>query len=76
MRPEPEWKSLDAPEVGSRWDQTNNGLTRTVRVMAIVEGYIVARLTGCTPFIIHMSDWHHQHRAKDIPQRFRRGTHK
>lgn len=74
MKPAPEWKSLPAPEIDSRWDQTSNGHTRTVRVMAIVEGYIVARLTGCTPFIIHMSDWHHHHRAKVMPQRFRRGA--
>lgn len=76
MKPEPAWKSLAVPEVNSRWDRPNNGSTRTVRVMGCVEGYVVARFTGCMPFLIHMSDWYHAYQPKIMPKRQRKGIEK
>lgn len=66
---EPAWKSLALPEINSRWDRVNSGSTRTVRVMAVVEGYVMARLSGCSPFLTHMSDWYLVYTPKILPKR-------
>jgi len=29
-----------------------------VRVMAVVEGWVVARFKSSSPFLRHMNDWH------------------
>jgi hypothetical protein len=73
---EPDWKSLPAPDVNSRWDRPHSGSTRTCRVMGVVEGYVVARHSGCSPFLIHMSDWHGIYRVKILPKRQRKGIEK
>ena len=71
--PEWKWKSLPIPETNSRWDRPDLGYGgasfRTVRVMGVVEGYVVARLSGCTPFLVHMSDWYRTYSPKIMPKR-------
>lgn len=52
----PAWKSLEVPVANSRWDYVDRD--RTVRVMGSAEGYVVARLSGSAPFLMHMSDWY------------------
>lgn len=76
MKPEPAWKSKPEPAVNSRWDRLNYNTTRTCRVMAVVEGWIVARFTGASPFVCHMSDWHLTYAEKIMPKRQRKGIEK
>jgi hypothetical protein len=65
---DPNWKSRELPAVNSRWDRKLElGMgARTVRVMGVVEGYVVARLSGSTPFLVHMSDWHDAYEPKPM----------
>jgi hypothetical protein len=62
------WKEQPIPEVGSRWDGLMFGiipgiLTRqgymqkTARVMAVADGYVMARFTHAMPFVMHLSEW-------------------
>ncbi len=45
------------PKKGERWDGLLSN--RTVRVMADpIEGYVMCRLKGAMPFLVHVSDWH------------------
>lgn len=73
---EPEWKSLSIPEPNSRWDRSHTGGTRTVRVMGYAEGYVIARHSGCFPFVTHMSDWYKIFSPKVMPKRQRKGVEK
>ena len=62
------WKSLPVPEVGSRWDGKMYGwdgekcrhygmVARTAKVMAVADGYVMARCTGAMPFVSHLNEW-------------------
>ncbi len=53
-------KQADWPKPGERWLSRDD---RTCRVMAVTEGYVVARFKGAAPFLLHANDW---------PARFRR----
>ena len=48
------------PKPGERWLSKDG---RTCRVMAVAEGYVVARFKGAGPFLLHANDW---------PKRFER----
>ncbi len=76
MKQQPAWKSLPEPTVNSRWDRPHRDTTRTVRVMGVVEGWVIARHTGCIPFTCHMSDWHSTYSEKVMPKRQRKGIEK
>jgi hypothetical protein len=80
MSSDPEWKSLPIPEINSRWDRPHLGYGgssfRTVRVMGIVEGYVVARLSGASPFLVRLSDFHRTYSPKIMPKRQRKGIEK
>ena len=39
------------PIEGTKWIRTRDG--SEARVMGVVEGYVVARLKGCVPFLRH-----------------------
>jgi hypothetical protein len=73
---EPEWKELVIPDINSRWDRSHAGGTRTVRVMGYVEGYVIARHSGCIPFVTHMSDWYKTFTPKIMPKRQRKAIEK
>ena len=48
----------DAPKKGELWDSLD-GTTRTCRVMADpIEGYVMARFKGASPWLLHVNDWH------------------
>lgn len=71
---QPSWKSLVPPDANSRWDYRNR--EKTVRVMGVAEGWVIARNTGATPFVTHMSDWHQKFTPKIMPKRQRKGIEK
>lgn len=66
---DPDWKSRELSAVNSRWDRKLDlgAPARTVRVMGVVEGYVVARFSGRMPFLTHMSDWHDAFVPKPMP---------
>lgn len=39
--------------VGSRWTDRLG----TVKIMGVVDGWIVARRPKCAPFLVHKNDW-------------------
>jgi hypothetical protein len=44
------------PKRGEVWRDVNR--SDTVRVMADpIEGYVMVRYKGATPFLVHISDW-------------------
>jgi len=59
-------KLTEAPAAGSKW----RGITIATasadprhdlfRVMGAVENYVVARRTGCAPFLTTIRDWHRE----------------
>lgn len=77
LRKTPAWKCLPLPEAGQRWDTDDMVFkqgawgrgTRTARVMAVAEGYIMARFQGAVPFVMHASDWHRKFTLKAGPAR-------
>jgi hypothetical protein len=48
---------------GQKWTRKGgSGVGRSVaRVMAITEGYVVARYTGCMPWVKHVNDFVREH---------------
>jgi len=40
---------------GSRWRRGSD--PRVIRVMGTVEGWVIARLKGRAPFMLHENDW-------------------
>lgn len=47
---------MDKPKRGEIWKDVNR--SDTVRVMADpIEGYVMVRYKGSTPFLVHISDW-------------------
>jgi hypothetical protein len=50
------------PKKGERWDAVD-GTNRTCRVMCDpVEGYVMARYKGASPWLLHVNDWHKKFR--------------
>jgi hypothetical protein len=50
----------EAPAIGSKWHKvspTGFSADATIRVMGVVENYVVARRTGCAPFLVSLRDW-------------------
>lgn len=63
-----EWSgvSIDIPAKGERWDCSR--INQTARVMADpVEGYVMVRFKGASPFLVHLSDWHKRFTRKPTP---------
>lgn len=54
---------MDEPRKNSRWRETiPTGFSadprlEVIRVMGVVENYVVARRTGCMPFVAPIRDW-------------------
>jgi Fe-S cluster biogenesis protein NfuA len=46
---------MDEPITEGRWQSRAHG--GEIRVMAVVEGWVVARHKGAAPFLCHSSDW-------------------
>lgn len=48
------------PKAGEKWrEHTDRDSPFThVRVMAVAEGYVMARYKGCIPFVEIMRSWH------------------
>ena len=47
------WSSILAPDVGSTWRDEHG----SIRVMAVVEGYVVARRPRATPFLCTLREF-------------------
>lgn len=60
------WHYDPGPAKDSRWTHEVNGIRHTVRVMATVEGYVVLRHMGCTPFLVHLSDFNQGYKPREI----------
>jgi len=54
----------DAPTPKSKWRERKPSFIAAdpkheiFRVMAVVDGYVMARRTGCMPFIVPLKQWH------------------
>ena len=46
------------PKRGERWRNTKTGQTARVMSAEPVDGYVVARYKGASPWLLHVNDWH------------------
>lgn len=56
------------PAVGSRWLDADGAHTRVVRVMAVADGWIMARRSGCIPFCTYHKDWSRRFLPAYLPE--------
>jgi hypothetical protein len=61
---------MNDPELKSHW-QDEHGL---VVVMAVVDGWIMARRLGCVPFTEPLKSWHRRFKPAALPARPRKRT--
>jgi len=52
------------PETGSRWTRKKDA--SIVRVMAVVEGWVMMRIPHCVPFLLLMKDFVEQFENGDL----------
>lgn len=54
----------DEPITEGRWQSRAHG--GEIRVMAVVDGWVVARHKGAAPFLCHSSDWAKLYERKEV----------
>ncbi len=56
------WKDFTPPKVGSVWFDKHSGSKipryQIIKVMAYVDGYVVAAKPGSIPILMDISSWH------------------
>jgi hypothetical protein len=48
----------EEPKRNSRWRKIGCDSGRVIRVLGVVEGYVVARYKGAMPWLEHVNQWH------------------
>ena len=63
MDKRPKDSTADEPRKGQRWIRLDTG--NEGRVMADpIEGWIMVRHSGATPYLVHLTDWHERFERK------------